>query len=97
MAQIVWLPSAFDDFKHIQHYLSLEFGAGTTSKFTRHVFQSLELIARFPTIGRIEQSEQKIRGVLIHRYTKIFYQTIGETIYVVAFFDVRQESPPDFP
>lgn len=97
MAQVVWLPSAFNEFKGIQDYLSHEFGAETTSRFTQQVIQSLDLIARFPTIGRLEQAEQGIRGILIHRYTKIFYQLSGATIYVLAFFDVRQESPPEFP
>ncbi len=70
MAQVVWLPSAFKEFKGIQDYLSHEFGAETTSRFTQQVIQSLDLIARFPTIGRLEQAEQGIRGILIHRYTK---------------------------
>ncbi|WP_192821836.1 type II toxin-antitoxin system RelE/ParE family toxin [Rufibacter sp. LB8] len=90
MAQIIWHKRATQQFQAIQTYLLEEFGKKAAKEFTFHSFQFLELLQQFPTLGTIENPEKNIRGFVLHRHTTLLYKSVNEKIYLLAFFDNRQ-------
>ena len=90
MAEIIWNKRAGRQFEKIQDYLSGEFGEKTTEEFTNKVFNFLDILAKYPELGTVENKEKNIRGFVIHKYTTLFYKTIEDRIYLLSMFDNRQ-------
>lgn len=90
MAQIIWNKRATVQLAKLQRYLQEEFGENTAKTFTNKLFKFLDLLARYPQIGTLENVDKGIRGFLLHRHTTILYKQQEETIYILALFDNRQ-------
>lgn len=90
MAQIIWNKRAGHQFENIQNYLIMEFGEKTTAEFTNKVFNFLDLLAKYPDLGTVENKDKNIRGFVIHKHTTIFYKTVGDKIFLLSMFDNRQ-------
>lgn len=90
MAEIIWNKRAGRQFEKIQDYLIGEFGEKMTEEFTNKVFYFLDLLAKYPDLGTVENKDSNIRGFVIHKYTTIFYKTVEDKIYLLSMFDNRQ-------
>ena len=90
--KIIWQDVAQHHFESIQQYILLEWGESVTKKFTKRVFDFLEILEKYPFIGNVEYPEQGIRGFTISNQTRILYKVTEESIYLLAFYDLRQDS-----
>lgn len=76
-------------FEHIFDQIRKKWGEATAKQFVIKTDRLFTLLARYPTMGRIENGD--IRGFQLSPQTRIFYRIRDEKIIVLAFFDVRQE------
>lgn len=89
--EIKWSKKAMNDFELIQMYLQATWGDSSVKKFTRKVFNTLDLLAEFPKLGTIEREELGIRGLVIVKQLTVFYQIRSKEIILLRFYDNRQE------
>jgi hypothetical protein len=57
----------------------------------KKVFMFLEILVDFPERGSIENKDRGIRGFTLTRQVNIFYSVSGEKIFLLDFFDNRQD------
>ena len=50
----------------------------------------LEILKRYPEIGRKSRKRKTIRMVRVDKYRQLFYRIKGKKLIVVFFFDGRQ-------
>jgi plasmid stabilization system protein ParE len=88
---IKWSKQAIDDFTNVQGYLLEYYGEASVKKFTRKVFDFLDLLAEYPSIGTMENSSLYIRGFVIVKQLTLFYQVRDHQIILLKFHDNRQD------
>jgi len=89
--QIVWTKRAKANFGSIVGYLEANWSEQVTTGFAKRVYSFLEILAEFPEIGSIQDQQRGIRGFLVEKQTKIFYRIEGKKLYLLNFFDTRQD------
>jgi plasmid stabilization system protein ParE len=89
--EIVWQDVAKHSFESIQDYILAKWGANAVEKFTQRVFHFLEILEKFPFIGTVENYNAGIRGFTISSQTKLLYKVTEEKIFLLAFYDLRQD------
>jgi plasmid stabilization system protein ParE len=87
---IVWSKRADKKFEKIIDYLNENFGEIVTRSFIRKIYDFLDILSEFPELGSIENRKKEIRGFTIVKNINIFYRIENETIYLLDFFDNRQ-------
>jgi plasmid stabilization system protein ParE len=88
--KIIWSKRADKKFDKIIDYLNESFGESVTKSFVRKVYDFLDILSEFPELGSIENRERGIRGFTIVKNINVFYRIEHKTIYVLDFFDNRQ-------
>ena len=78
-------------YKLIKEYIRSQWGDNLVSVFEQKTKDFLDLLKNFPKMGSVEVKEKQIRGILLTKYTKIFYRIKGNRIIILTFFDVRQD------
>ncbi len=89
--KIFWSKQAAQRFDKIIEYLEDEWGTRSTSLFVKKVYDFLDVLSEFPTIGTIENKELNIRGFVLIKQITIFYQVRDEKIILLNFYDNRQK------
>jgi len=92
--EIKWTKKAANDFIEAQEYLLSTWGEVSSQKFTKKVFNFLDLLAEFPLIGTVEHRELNIRGFVIVKQLTLFYQVRDSKIILLRFYDNRQDPKP---
>ena len=86
---------AKDQIRQIAKYIRKEFGKDRRDEFMKEVQQMRRLIEDSPNIGPIEPllAERAVmyRSYVMNHLDKIVYRIDGDTIYIVAFWDVRRD------
>ena len=91
MAQkIVWNKSARIKLDEITTYLEEEFSEETAKKFIQKFFDRLEILSRYPTLGRPSKKKKQIRCYKIDKNRNLYYRVDGNLLFVVYIFDSRQ-------
>ncbi len=88
--KIIWSKRADKKFDNIIDYLNESFGESVTKSFVRKVYDFLDILSEFPELGSIENKERGIRGFTIVKNINVFYRIENKTIYLLDFFDNRQ-------
>jgi len=88
--KIIWSKRADQKFDKIIAYLNEDFGEGVTKTFVKKVYDFLDILSEFPELGSIENRERGIRGFTIVKNINVFYRFEDKTIYLLDFFDNRQ-------
>jgi plasmid stabilization system protein ParE len=88
--EIFWSKQSEIRFDSILKYLEEEWGEKSVSLFVKKVYDFLDLLSELPEIGTIQNKELKIRGFVIIKQIKIFYQTRNNKIILLNFYDNRQ-------
>jgi plasmid stabilization system protein ParE len=88
---IFWTKRADKKFDSIISYLVTEFGEITASDFIKKVYEFLDLLAKFPEMGTLENKELHIRAFVIVRQITIFYNVQKDKIIILNFYDNRQK------
>ena len=87
---IFWTKHAEKSFEQILDYLEKEWGEKVSKAFAKKVYGFLEILSEFPEIGSIENKEKGIRGFAIIKQVNLFYRVSNNKIYLLKFFDNRQ-------
>ena len=81
--------------RQIAKYIGKEFGKRRRDEFMKEVRQTRRLIEDSPNIGPVEPllAERTVmyRSYVMNHLDKIVYCIEGDTIYIVAFWDVRRD------
>lgn len=85
---IKWGNRAFSQFYQIVNWYEQECGRAFSIKFYRSVHDTLNLVAKMPTIGIVDERRSKgkrlYRSVLVNPKYRIVYRYDDKSIYVVA-------------
>jgi plasmid stabilization system protein ParE len=87
---VVFSSRAERDFEDIITYIKGEFGSKASLDFKSLVFHFTDLVKAFPEIGSLELPEKNIRGFVVHKRLKIFYQVSDDNLIILRLFDTRQ-------
>lgn len=88
--KIIWTFRAKEDIKHISIYWNKRIGNSSYSnKIRRLTNRYLILLQQYPKLGR--QTDNKFIREIIIREFKIFYTIDESSIYIVRFWDTRQD------
>ena len=78
----------------IAKYIRKEFGKKRRNEFMQEVRQTRHLIEKSPNIGSVEPLLEELptlyRSYVMNGLNKIIYRIEDDTIYIVDFWDVRQ-------
>ena len=88
--KIYWTTRATRNFDVIIEYLEVKWGDQVTKRFTRDVFDLIDLLIEFPELGSIENIEKGIRGFTLIKQINIFYRITTDKIIILGLFDNRQ-------
>ncbi len=72
-----------------------KFGEATATRFYDEVEYSLELLEKFPYLGKfeflLEDEPLSYRSLVVYPYYKLIYYVEEPLLYVVALWDTRRE------
>ena len=92
---IKWDPKARASYRQVARYINTKFGRKARQKFLQRLKDVEDLIKQSPNVGFIDplfsERPQTYRSFIVNRMNKMVYRTIGDTIYIVAFWDTRME------
>ena len=92
---IKWDPKARASYRQVARYINIKFGRKARQEFLQRVKDVEDLIKQSPNIGFIDplfsERPQTYRSFIVNSLNKMVYRTIGDTIYIVAFWDTRME------
>jgi plasmid stabilization system protein ParE len=91
VTQIIWTKKAEKTFDHITTYLQKKISLSICEKFVEAVYDKIDVIIEHPKIGRPTLASDSIRYVNVDKYYQMFYQFDGTVLFLVAFFDTRQD------
>lgn len=93
--KIIWFSDARKGLRSIGRYIQKEFGSQRIVKFTEQVRKAELLLIDNPHFGKIDSlftgRTYLYRSMVINGLSKLVYRVDGENIYIVAFWDTRQE------
>lgn len=91
--EVVWHPSASNDFDEVIDYVSQQFGWAASKKLYDEVLETVNRISAFPEIGvlseRITYLGNEVRIFNI-RQNSIVYSIGGTQITIIVFWNNRQ-------
>jgi len=67
----------------------LTFGSATSRKFVKRTYSFFSIIANFPEIGMLEDSDKGIYGFVLEKPVTIFYRLTKKEVIILNFFDSR--------
>ncbi len=88
--KIYWTKKSKSRFQEIKKYIEKEFGFSVSERFQNRVLSLLDLLEKYPGIGSLEVPEKEIHGFQISKQTRVFYRIKGNRIFLLTFFDSRQ-------
>ena len=87
---VKWSEDANVSFERILDYLQSQWGLKVVREFVRKTYEFLDLLAEFPEIGSVENSERKIRGFVLVKQITVYYIRKNDSIVLLNFYDNRQ-------
>lgn len=88
--KVKWSKYADQSFDRILNYLEAEWGENITRAFVRRTYEFLDLLAEFPEIGSMENTENQIRGFVLIKQVTVFYIRKADFIILLNFYDNRK-------
>jgi plasmid stabilization system protein ParE len=87
--KISWNKAAKKQFDEIVQYIENEWSEKSASKFVNRSNEIFELLSIYPDAGSVEIKSMNIRGFLISRQVRLFYEVKKSEIVLLNFFDTR--------
>ena len=88
--QIIWSPSAENDFAEILNYLSINWNNKIVNQFIDKLDDYLDLIEINPKYFPIINKGLNIRKCVITKQNSLFYRASKNKIELIRLFDTRQ-------
>ncbi len=87
--KVVWTKTSELTLDEIVDYIRNKFGSLISEKYYFDVLQTIENIENDPELFPIFQDKTQTRKAVINKKTILYYQIETDTIYLLAFYDVR--------
>ena len=93
MSNVLWMPSALEDLKGIQEYISRD-SVYYADKLVDEVFDATEKLELFPEMGRIvsELGIPTVREIFYGSY-RIIYELIDDNAHIIAVIHGKRLLP----
>lgn len=78
------------DAIRIHHYLIQHFPEQVGSSFLAKIKERVELISKYPTIGKISQKKENVRSIILTPHNLLFYRIANNKIELLCLFDARR-------
>ena len=75
-------------------YLIKEYSQKTAFNFLDKLEQRVELIIRYPEIGKLSQLRLNVRSVTLPPHNRLYYRINMDTIELLCLFDIRKKKLP---
>jgi plasmid stabilization system protein ParE len=89
--QVVWSPSAENDFAQILEYLDSHWNEKVANQFIDITEQSLEQISINPKHFPLIHKGFKIRKFVLTKHNTVFYREGKTAVEIIRIFDTRQD------
>ena len=93
--KVHWEPRAKMALRQVAAYIRKEFGTKRAKRFKQEVDDTVNQLLRSPGIGQIDplfsDRAMTYRSVIINGLNKLVYFVKEDTVYIVGFWDIRQE------
>lgn len=90
-----WTEHAFEQRNQIASYIQQQFGLKHKILFLQKVRQMTQMLKKSPNLGSIDSlyADRPVacRSVIISGLSKMVYRIDGNTIFIIGFWDCRQE------
>lgn len=87
-----WSKKAVQQFYEIADYLEESFSKKAADNFVDKVYEKLEVLQKYPTLGRKAPKFKTVRFILIDKNRRLYYRIHGKQLIVCSIFDTRQYS-----
>lgn len=91
----IWQKPARQNVTDIVAYLIFYFGTNAKKKFMAAIKRTVKLLAQQPEMGTIDplfsDRSETYRSIIVANRNKMVYYVRNNTIYIVAFWDCRQD------
>jgi len=84
-----------DSFENIAQYLEEIHSEQAAENFVSNVFSKIEVLKKYPTIGRKAPKRKTVRFVLIGKFRRLYYRVSGRYLVISSLFDTRQHPKGD--
>ena len=88
--QIIWSPSAENDFEEILNYLSINWDNRIVNNFIDRLDKYIGVIDNNPKYFPLINKKLKIRKCVITKQNSLFYRASKDRIELIRLFDTRQ-------
>jgi len=78
----------------IYEYLIIEYSPKAAFNFLDKLQQRVELITKYPGIGKPSQKKENIRSVTLQPHNRIYYRLNKSKIELLCLFDMRKKELP---
>ena len=93
--KVIWQTPAKTGRDNVADYICRQFGAKRKTRFLQEVRHTTQMLRRSPNIGPIDplfsDRSATYRSIVINGLSKLVYRADDDVIYIVAFWDTRQE------
>ena len=89
--KVRWNKSATSSLSQIAEYLERKASEETAIRFVNLVYDKIDMLKKYPEMGRPAAKTKTVRFVKIDKYRRIYYRKNGTTLHIVWFFDTRQD------
>lgn len=93
--KVKWTDHAKQQRKQISDYIRSYFGAKRRKKFMMQVEEAVDMLLRYPTSGPLDplfaDRAKAYRSVIVGGRSKMVYFIDGDTLYIAAIWDCRQD------
>jgi len=87
---VVWTENSEYTLNEIIDYIEIKFGLLVAQDYYFDVISFVNSIRLKPEIFPIYQLKTEIRKAVINKKTILYYKTIENEIYLIAFYDTRK-------
>jgi plasmid stabilization system protein ParE len=88
--EVEWSEDAIDTFEKIITYLEQKWSEEIAADFAIKVSDTIEILQQMPLAYPVALKEKGIRRCVIKKHTKLFYRVENDKVFLLAFFDSRQ-------
>ena len=89
--KVKWNNLATSSLSLIAEYLESETSYAAAIRFVNLVYDKIDVLKKYPEMGRRAPNTKTIRFIKIDKNRRMYYRKHGTTLYIVWFFDTRQD------
>lgn len=87
--KIIVMPSADADVNEIADFLGERWSPQIAIRFLNAFYKSLDILESTPEIGNPSLKMVGVRRKMIDNYNALFYELVGDVLYVLRVIDTR--------